>query len=303
MSSDRDRAGRALSWYSAALYVFLYLPIVTVVVLSFNAGMHATDLRGFSFRWYGEAWTDGFVTEALRNSLFIATTAAVLSSVFGTMAALGLQRLRGPVRSVYELWIYAAIMIPGIVIGIATLAFLVLAFDWANDWIAYLWPLDGRPPTLRLGRMTVIAAHTLFTMAIVTVLVRARAAGMDRSLVEASGDLGATPWGTFRQVTFPQLFPAILAGFLLAFTFSFDDFIIALFVAGPDNTLPLLVFSSIRRGVTPKINAIASVMLAVTLTFLFVAQILLRRTARRRSRAHTPQPPSTALAELEGASV
>ncbi|GIU99419.1 MAG: ABC transporter permease [Actinomycetota bacterium] len=282
---ERTKADRALAGYAALVYLFLYVPIVTVVVLSFNAGMHATDLRGFSLRWYGEAWSDPFVTEALRNSLEIATTTAVLATTFGTMAALALNRMRGGLRAVLDTLVYAAIMVPGIVIGIATLVFVVLAFDWLNGWIAYLWPAGSTPPALSLGKPTVVAAHTLFTMAIVTVLVRARAAGMDRSLIEASGDLGATPWGTFRQVTFPQLFPAILAGFLLAFTFSFDDFIIALFVAGPDNTLPLYVFSSIRRGVTPKINAIASVMLAVTLTFLFVAQILLRRTARRPTRA------------------
>ncbi len=274
-------ADRALRWYGALVYLFLYLPIAIVVLLSFNAGMHATDFRGFSLRWYGEAWTDSFVTEALRNSLFIASVTAVLATTFGTMAALALQRVRGSVRAVYDALTYAAIMVPGIVIGIATLVFVVLAFDWLNAWINYLWPLGSSPPALSLGRTTVIAAHTLFTMGIVIVLVRARIAGMDRSLIEASGDLFATPWGTFRQVTLPQLFPAILAGFLLAFTFSFDDFIIALFVAGPDNTLPLYVFSSIRRGVTPKINAIASVMLAVTLTFLFTAQMVLRRMGRR----------------------
>ncbi len=278
---SRDRADRALGIYAVSVFAFLYVPILTVVVLSFNAGMHATDLRGFSTKWYAEAWTDPFVTEALRNSLFIASITAVLATVFGTMAALALQRVRGWLRVVFDGLIYAAILVPGIVIGIATLIFVVLAFDWLNDWIAYLWPGSGAAPQLALGRLTVIAAHTLFTMALVIVLVRARAAGMDRSLIEASGDLGATPWGTFRQVTFPQLFPAILAGFLLAFTFSFDDFIIALFVAGPDNTLPLYVFSSIRRGVTPAINAIASVMLAVTLTFLFVAQTILRRHSRR----------------------
>ena len=280
-NGGRDRAERALGIYAVVVYAFLYVPILTVVVLSFNAGMHATDLRGFSARWYGEAWTDPFVTEALRNSLFIASVTAVLATTFGTMAALALQRVRGWLRVVFDGFVYAAILVPGIVIGIATLVFVVLAFDWLNEWIAYLWPGGGPPPQLMLGRLTVIAAHTLFTMALVIVLVRARAAGMDRSLIEASGDLGATPWGTFRQVTFPQLFPAILAGFLLAFTFSFDDFIIALFVAGPDNTLPLYVFASIRRGVTPKINAIASVMLAVTLTFLFVAQVILRRQSRR----------------------
>ena len=279
---DRTRADRFLAGYSALLYVFLYLPILTVVVLSFNAGSNATDLRGFSLRWYTEAWTNPFVLDALRNSIEIAAVTSVLATTFGTMAALALQRVRGGLRVVFDALTYAAILVPGIVIGISTLVFVVLAFGWLNDWIAFLWP-GAAPPVLMLGRLTVIGAHTLFTMALVLVLVRARAAGMDRSLIEASGDLGASPAATFRQVTLPQLFPAILAGSLLAFTFSFDDFIVALFVAGPQNTLPLYVFASIRRGVTPEINAIAAVMLAVTLSFVFVAQTLLRRQQRRRS--------------------
>ena len=121
----------------------------------------------------------------------------------------------------------------------------------------------------------------LFSMALVVVIVRARIAGMDRSLIEASMDLYADPWGTFRQVTLPQLAPAILAGFLLSFTFSFDDFVVAFFVAGPLNTLPIYVFSSIRRGVTPEINAIGTAILAISLVLLFGSQLLLRRGAHR----------------------
>ena len=134
--------------------------------------------------------------------------------------------------------------------------------------------------------MTVIAAHTMFTMALVIVIVRARITGMDRALIEASADLYATPWRTFRQVTLPQIFPAILAGFLLSFTFSFDDFIIAFFVAGSETTLPIYVFSSIRRGVTPEINAIGTMVLAVSLSLLIAAQFLLR-ARRRQSSAET----------------
>ena len=127
-----------------------------------------------------------------------------------------------------------------------------------------------------MGRVSLIAAHTMFTMALVIVIVRARIAGMDRTLIEASADLYATPLGTFWQVTLPQIFPAVLAGFLLSFTFSFDDFIIAFFVAGSETTLPIYVFSSIRRGVTPEINAIGTMVLAFSLTLLIGAQIMLR---------------------------
>ena len=131
-----------------------------------------------------------------------------------------------------------------------------------------------------MGYISLIAAHTLFTMALVIVIVRARIAGMDRALIEASADLYATPWNTFRQVMLPQIFPAVLAGFLLSFTFSFDDFIIAFFVAGSETTLPIYVFSSIRRGVTPEINAIGTMVLAVSLSLLMAAQFFLRARTR-----------------------
>ncbi|HAM90158.1 MAG TPA: ABC transporter permease, partial [Rhodobacteraceae bacterium] len=133
------------------------------------------------------------------------------------------------------------------------------------------------PPKLRMGMGSLIAAHTMFLMALVVIIVRARLAGMDRSLIEASSDLYATPMATFRQVTLPMIFPAILAGFLLSFTFSFDDFIIAFFVAGSETTLPIYVFSSIRRGVTPEINAIGTMVLGVSLLLLITAQLLLQR--------------------------
>jgi spermidine/putrescine transport system permease protein len=123
----------------------------------------------------------------------------------------------------------------------------------------------------------VVVIHALFTMAIVNVIVRTRLRGMDRSLIEASGDLYATPWRTFRQITFPQILPAIVAGGLLAFTFSFDDFIVAFFTAGQDQTLPIYLFASIRRGVTPEANAIATVLLAITIGFMLVAGLLARR--------------------------
>ena len=146
-----------------------------------------------------------------------------------------------------------------------------------NPVIATLWPtVLGTPPQLQLGLASLIAAHTLFTMALAVLIVRARLAGMDRSLVEASMDLYANPWATFRQITLPQLLPAIVASLLLAFTFSFDDFVIAFFVAGANTTLPIYVFSSIRRGVTPEINAIGTMVLAVSLMLMITAQLLLR---------------------------
>lgn len=263
--------------YALAVYLFLYTPIAIIAIFSFNAGRHAAQMQGFSVQWYGKALTNPFVMEALQTSATVAFLSAVLATVAGTLAALALQGVRGRVRAAFDALIYVAVMVPGIVIGIATLIALVTLFNWLNPVLAALWPMAGGAPQLQMGKVSLVAAHGLFTMAIVIIIVRARVAGMDRSLIEASADLGATPWGTFRQVTLPQIFPAILAGFLLSFTFSFDDFIVAFFVAGSETTLPIYVFSSIRRGVTPEINAIGTMVLAVSLVMLVIAQSILQR--------------------------
>lgn len=263
--------------YALAVYLFLYIPIGVIALFSFNAGRHASQFQGFSTQWYGKALSNPFVMDALKTSLTVALASAVLATLFGTMAAMALQSVKGRLRLAFDALIYVAVMVPGIVIGIATLIALVTVFGWVNPVIDALWPLASKAPQLSLGYGSLIAAHGLFTMALVIIIVRARMAGMDRSLIEASADLGATPWGTFRQVTLPQIFPGILAGFLLAFTFSFDDFIIAFFVAGSQTTLPVYVFSSIRRGVTPEINAIGTMVLAVSLVLLIAAQAILQR--------------------------
>ncbi len=272
-----------MRFYSIAVYLFLYVPIGIIVLFSFNSGRNASDFRGLSIEWYGKALSNPFVLESLTSSLIIAFSAAFLSSIMGTTAALALQRMRGPMKTMFDGLIYVSIMIPGIVIGIATLVALVTVFDALNPLLAAVWPEGAEPPRLSLGYVSVIAAHTLFTMSLVIVLVRARIAGMDRSFIEASQDLYATPWQTFRQVTLPQIFPAILAGFLLSFTFSFDDFIISFFVAGANTTLPIYVFSSIRRGITPEVNAIGTMVLAVSLTLLISAQLLLRKNDTKKA--------------------
>jgi spermidine/putrescine transport system permease protein len=283
--------GRALRAYAVAAYLFLFVPIVVVVVFSFNAGRHVAELTGFSLRWYEAAWTDPFVLGALRTSLSIAAATAVLATLLGTMAALGIESSRRLGR-VFDQLTYIAIIVPGIVIGIASLLFLVSLYGWLNPWLEYLFGPDA--PHLGLGAHSIVATHTVFTTAIVTVLVRTRLRGMDRSLTEASEDLYATPWGTFRQVTLPQLLPAVVAAALLAFTFSFDDFIVAFFTSGKDQTLPIYLFASIRRGVTPQVNAIATVLLAVTITAMAVVGLLL---VRRSGGAPRGAADDTAVAE------
>ena len=263
--------------YAAAVYLFLYIPIGVIALFSFSAGRNASEFAGFSLKWYGIALSNPFVTEALRTSFTVAASSAVLAAVFGTMAALALQGMTGRIKVLFDALIYIAVMIPGIVIGISTLIAIVTVFGWLNPLIAAVWPWDGPAPQLAMGLGSLIAAHTLFNMALVIIIVRARIAGMDRSFTEASADLYATPFGTFRQITLPLIMPGILAGFLLCFTLSFDDFIIAFFVAGSNTTLPIYVFSSIRRGVTPEINAIGTMVLTLSLILLITAQGFLQR--------------------------
>jgi spermidine/putrescine transport system permease protein len=269
-----------MRWFAAVIYAFLYAPIALIVVFSFNAGRYAMDWQGFGVDWYAKAFSNVFAMKSLKTSLIVATWTAVLSTSLGTLAALGLERMSGLGRQLFDALIYIAIMVPGVVIGIATLIAFVTVFDVANPVLAGI--VGENAPRLQMGLPTVIGAHVLFNLAVVVLVVRARLAGMDRTLIEASEDLYASPFATFRQVTLPLLMPAIVAGFLLAFTFSFEDFIIAFFVAGPNNTLPIYIFSSIRRGVTPEINAIGTVVLTVSLTLLVVAQLVLRWRAPGR---------------------
>jgi spermidine/putrescine transport system permease protein len=267
--------------YAICVYVFLYTPIAIIALFSFSAGRSASQFEGFSVKWYGRALDNPFVMDALGNSLFVAFVSATLASILGTLAAIGLQGIRGPARAFFDAIIYIAIMIPGIVIGIATLIALVTVFDVLNPWMAAVWPSLGTPPALSMGMGSLIAAHTMFTMALVIVIVRARLASLDGTLSEASADLYASPFGTFRQVTLPLIAPAVLAGFLLSFTFSFDDFIIAFFVAGSETTLPIYIFSSIRRGITPEVNAIGTMVMLASLILLIIAQLILRRSDKR----------------------
>ena len=267
-----------MRFYAIFIYLFLYAPIGMIILISFSEGRQASSFRGFSLQWYEDAFSNRFVLEALGNSLSIGFVSATLAATFGTMAALALQRVKGPLRRIYDALIYTSLMIPAIVIGIATLIALATARDIVNEALLSLSP---EAPQLQLGWGSIVAAHTLFNLALVIVIVRARIGSMDRSLIEASTDLYATPWGTFRQVTLPLILPAVIAGFLLSFTFSFDDYVIASFVNGSEVTLPIFVFGSIRRGLTPEVNAIATVVLTVSALLLVSAQFLLRERGKR----------------------
>lgn len=261
-----DSLERVLKIHSGLVYAFLYLPIAVVVVYAFNESRLVQVWDGFSLRWFAEAFEDPTLRRAFQLSLTVGAVNAVVAVVLGTCAALALRNVGRKVRMSFDALMYMALIVPEIVIAIASLLFFVTI---------------GLP----LGPVALVITHSVFNTSLATLIVRARLSGMDRTQEEAAADLGATKLSAFRHVTLPQLFPALLASALLAFTFSFDDVILSSFVSGPGSTtLPVEIFSQVRFGLTPKINVVAVVTLVITLTAIVVAQILLRREARRALR-------------------
>jgi spermidine/putrescine transport system permease protein/putrescine transport system permease protein len=253
-----------LGGYSALVYVLLFAPILIVIVYAFNAGRQVQVWEGLSAKWFGEALADEEIRSAIGRSLQIAVASALVSTALGTATALALLRARWRTRVSFDIVLFLALVVPELVLAIAALIFFVNA-------------------GFELGELTMFLGHTIFNTALVTLVVRARAVSMGEGHEEASADLGAGPLATFRQVTLPRLFPAVLAGFLLAFTFSFDDVIISSFTSGAGNqTWPLRVLSALRFGLSPEINATATMMLGVTLLGLGLGALVLRISARRQ---------------------
>ena len=260
------RAGigrKLLAAHAALVYAFLYLPIGIVVVYAFNGGRQTLNWEGFSLRWFGAALRDDAITGALRNSVVVALGNALVACVLGTMLALALPRLRRAARIPLDALVTMTLVTPEIVFGIAALVF----FSHAG---------------IALGLKTILIAHVVFNASVVALVVRARVVGMGLDYEEASYDLGAGPLATFRQVTLPRLAPAVLAGGLLAFTFSFDDFYTSFFVSGAGtSTLPLFIFSSLRFGVSPIVNATAVMILCLTIGAIVLAYLVLRRSGTK----------------------
>jgi len=269
-------ARRLLSLHALLVYAFLYAPIAVVVVLAFNGGRQVLYWEGFSTRWFGIALRNPDIRDALQTSLLVAGGNALLACCLGTALALALSRMRPWLRIPLDALAYMTLVTPEIVFGIAALIFFVEAAG-----------VVGVESPLSIW--TILVAHVVFNASVVALIVRARFVGMGQSLEEASFDLGAGPLATFRQVTFPRLAPAVLAGGLLAFTFSFDDFYTSFFVAGVDSqTLPVYIFGQLRFGVSPEINATAAMILGVTLVAIVVAYLVLRRSGQERDAATMP---------------
>jgi spermidine/putrescine transport system permease protein len=235
-----------------ATYVFLYVPIIVLVVMSFNSGKSAYTYEGFSLKWYGELAQDERIRDGLVNTLIVAVGSTVVATVLGTLLAVGLVRhTRSKTLDAFALM---PAVLPDLVLAIGLLVFYGMI-------------------QLTLGLYSVILAHAVFSMAFVAAVVRTRLTNADTSLEEASRDLGAGPVVTFMKVTLPQLAPGIIAGALLAFTLSLDEFVIAFFTIGnTEQTLPIVIYSMIRFGVTPKINALAAILLLVSFTAVIAGQ-------------------------------
>lgn len=253
-------------------YLFLYLPIFSVIVYSFNESRLVTVWGGFSTKWYGELLNNNQLLNAAWLSVKIAALNASLAVVLGTLAALALVRFRSSrAHGSLGVMVAAPLVMPEVMIGLS----LLLLFVSMESLLG--WP-QGR------GQMTILIAHATFSMAYVTVIVQSRLAHMDQSLEEAALDLGARPRKVFFTITLPIITPALLAGWLLAFTLSLDDLVIASFSSGPGSTtLPMMVYSSVRMGVSPQINALASLMLLVVSIAVLVAGVLMYRQEQTQS--------------------
>ncbi len=245
---------------AVSLYAFLHAPLLVLALFSFNAGRF-TVWEGFSLRWYEEAWRDTRLIEAAGNSLWIAAAATVLATLAGTLCAWGLWK-RG--SKPFMTGLAVSLVTPEIVTGVSLLALFQWLFRYAG---------------LQLGIHTVILAHTGFCLAFVALVVLARLRTMDMALEEAAMDLGAGEWEAFRRVTLPNLVPAVVSAALLAFTISFDDYVITSLVAGVDTeTLPMALYAMARRGGSPMVNAISTVIAAVLGTGILLSEALRKRT-------------------------
>jgi spermidine/putrescine transport system permease protein len=252
------RPSRWILALSGSVYLFLHLPILVLMIFSFNDSKFSADWRGFTWRWYQRLWQRPDILHSLRVSVIVGVAATIISTLLGTMLALALSRHRFRGRRAVAGLLYVPIVTPEIVVGISLLILFALI-------------------RLPLGITTIIIAHVAFCLSFVVVVVLARLEGMDQHLEEAAMMLGADEITTFWRVTVPQLWPGILAGALLAFTMSFDDFVITSFVSGSgSSTLPLVVYGMVRKNIEPSINAISTIVLLATTILIYLAEKLAR---------------------------
>lgn len=259
LPSARGTTRRRSPWLGVTaflIYAFLYLPLVVVILYSFSSTkVNAWPIKGYTLDWYRQLLEDRSIHEAVRLSLFVGLIAAAAAVVLGTLAAFALDRYDFPGKQAIRFFVVLPIVLPGIVTGVAMLSFFALLG----------WPLS---------RWTIIIGHATFCITLVLNNVIARLGQLPRSLTEASADLGASPMRTFWRVTFPLVSPAIIAGAILAFTLSFDEVVVTFFLTGRDKTLPLLIWGRLRQGISPEINAAATIIIFVSLAGVLISNRL-----------------------------
>ncbi len=266
----RGLVERLLAANSWLVYLFFYAPIFVLIFYSFNDNRRVGVWTEPSLRWYGEMFKNDDVMRSLRNSLIVAAVATVVSTVVGTAAALSLERYRFRGQRSFDALLYLPIIIPDVTMAVMMLLFFVQAFDIAAG------ALGAR---LQLGLGSISLSHIAFNISFVAVVVRARLAQMNTDLEEAAADLYATRWNTFRRVTLPLIMPGVAGGALLALTLSLDDVVVTSFVTGPGSTtLPVYVFGLVRRGVSPLINAVSTLMLVASMVLVAASLYFQRRT-------------------------
>ena len=252
---------KLLSLAAAALYVFLYAPIAVVMIFSFNATRHGVGWHGFTTEWYRVLFQNRTALEATENTLLLAFASTVVSTLLGTMLGYGLHRYAVPGRVLISRLLHVPVFIPDVVMA----ASLLLFFSIVRQWLGIF----------ELGMRAMFLAHVTFQIPFVTLVVRSRMAGLDTTLEEAAHDLGANAWQTFRHVTLPLLRPGVLAGAMLAFTLSLDDFVVSFFTSGPGSTtLPILIYSSVKRGVTPDIHALSTLLVLASIAGTVMVTLL-----------------------------
>nr|WP_294679501.1 ABC transporter permease [uncultured Blautia sp.] len=250
---------RFSGFYLGLIFFLMYVPVAVVVVFSFNESRLPVSFTGFSLKWYQELFRDAALMEALKNSLVLAVSSCLVSAVIGTLGAVGLSRIHWKTKGVMEYISILPLMIPEIILGMVLMAFFYML-------------------NLKFGMLTLLIAHTIFCVPYILMEVKARLAGMDPALEEAARDLGASSFRAFLDITLPLVMPAVISGSLLAFVMSMDDVVISIFVTGPRvSTLPIKVYTQMKTGVTPEINALCTIMLAVIILVLFLYVIAGKR--------------------------
>lgn len=285
----RLRAKHGFTAWALLVYAFLFLPILVMVLFAFNkpssaalASFHGSNVcgippaqigniavwNGFASCWFSAGLHDPTYIPAIVTSLQIAAEASIISTALGLCAALALARMKPRLRAPFDALVYLTLVVPEVVIAVASLIFFVQARNTVPSFPA-------------LGKATILFGQVVFNASVAMLIIRARFVGMGDTLEEAAYDLGSGPLATFRQITLPRLLPAIIAAALLSFTFSFDDYVLPAFTNGTTNTWPIVLYSAVRFGLTPAVNALATIMLGVTVLAIVVTAVILRRSRAR----------------------